>query len=97
MNRHLPPFLLQLLGIAICIASVVYYFATLNVSLYITGLGFSLATLGTVQRLFSAVYDEVAGNATDWEKPSEHSRYSLPQQEVLPEGDDGSWDGGELP
>ena len=53
-RESLPPLALQLLGVAIVIASVVFYFVTLQVSLYITGLGLSLATLGTVQRLFGS-------------------------------------------
>ena len=62
MSRNaLPPVALQLLGVVIIIASVVFYFVTLQVSLYITGLGLSLATLGTVQRLFGSP-EEAAQN-----------------------------------
>lgn len=51
MNRYLPPLVLQLLGVVIIVAGVVFYFLTLHANAYIFSLGFGLATLGAAQDL----------------------------------------------
>ena len=87
MNRHLPPLILQLLGVAIIVAMTVFYFITLQASLTISGVGLSLATLGTVQRLFSAAYEEVAQDATGVERTRHMERRLSPGESPTQEDD----------